>query len=102
MYDNNAVRVLLFEEGDAWVAQCVEFDIGAQGATAEEASRRMSAVLNLEGQESLFRTGKLFGGVPAAPREFSEIWESRSAPVDLGGPVQTDGTSIQVSYAEAA
>lgn len=102
MYDKDSIRVLLIEEDDGWVAQCVEFDIGTQGATMEEASKRMGAVLKIEGQESLFRTGRLFGDVPAAPSEFLEIWNSRRAPNGRHESVQTEGARIQVSFAEAA
>jgi len=35
-----SVSVLLHKDGDAWVAQCIERDVAAQGRTADEAKQR--------------------------------------------------------------
>ncbi|HEX7424313.1 MAG TPA: hypothetical protein VF311_10585 [Terriglobales bacterium] len=37
--------VLLFKEGDAWVAQCLQYDVAAQGENARECMAQLGYVL---------------------------------------------------------
>ena len=45
------IRVLFFKEGETWVAQCLEFDIAAQGASIKHAREAFIEVFT--GQISL-------------------------------------------------
>jgi hypothetical protein len=40
-----SVSVLLQMDADAWVAQCIEHDVAAQGCTADEARQRFMTTL---------------------------------------------------------
>ena len=42
------LRVVVFKDGDLFVAQCLEIDIAAQGATEAEAAMRLNAVFAAE------------------------------------------------------
>ena len=69
----NKLHFVLYETDGAWVAMCVERYIGAQGCSREEALRGLQIVYRAELDESLKRTGKPFGGVPAAPDKFRDM-----------------------------
>lgn len=42
---NLSLSVLLHRDGDAWFAQCLQFDVAAQGRTPEEARQRFLTTL---------------------------------------------------------
>lgn len=69
------IRVLVLREGDSYVAQCLEFDIAAQGKTIPEVNRAFE--LTLKGQVALdLQKGKRpFEGIPRAPERYWEIFE---------------------------
>ena len=61
------LRVIIFREGDAYVAQCLEKDICVQGKNLEELSKRLSGTIGLE---------RLYiENIPRAPNKFFEMWE---------------------------
>lgn len=65
-----AVKVLFMREGEAWIAQCLEHDIAAQGKTLHEAEEIFGRTF--VGQLMLdFRRGKEpLQGVRPAPRTY--------------------------------
>ncbi|OLE51961.1 MAG: hypothetical protein AUG51_20425 [Acidobacteria bacterium 13_1_20CM_3_53_8] len=69
------VRVLFLREGDSYVAQCLEYDIAAQGKTMPEVKRAFE--LTLAGQMELdVRSGKQpFEGIPKAPDTYWEMFD---------------------------
>jgi len=72
------IRVIIAKEGDCWIAQCLEYDIGAQASDPDQLRDRLVATLNAEYQESMKRQGKPFAGIDPAPQHFHELWNSRS------------------------
>jgi hypothetical protein len=74
------IRVLLAKEGDYWVAQCLEYDIGAQARDLTELRQRLMLALEAERRESMQRHGTAFAGIGPAPRDFHERWERRAGP----------------------
>jgi hypothetical protein len=68
------IRVIVFQEGDAWLAQALEHDIGAQAPTLDALQHRLALTLEAELEESLRRTGKPFGGIAPAPEHFQKQW----------------------------
>lgn len=69
------IRVILFQEEGEWVAQCLEYDIAAQGSTIDEAQNGWShtfkgyiALSEENGVEALH-------GVPEAPNFYKEKFE---------------------------
>lgn len=73
-----AIRVIVFQDDGQWVAQCLEFDIGAQAADLDTLSDRFKVVLAAEFKESMERHGKPFEGIDPAPERFVAMWERRS------------------------
>lgn len=70
----NTIRVIIFREGDLWVAQCVEYDIGAQAPSLGELTRKLDLTIEAEVRESLRRHGVPFKGIPRAPAQTEEMW----------------------------
>jgi hypothetical protein len=70
------VSVVAFQEGDLWVAQCVEYDIAAHATdltrlpAAFERAIMANVCVNLE----LGRQG--LEGIPEPPRRFQEMFDS--------------------------
>jgi hypothetical protein len=78
MLDARPIRVLLAREGDQWVAQCLEYDIGAQARNLDELRERLMVALVLERQESLRRHGRAFAGIDPAPQFYHDLWDKRA------------------------
>lgn len=73
------IRVVVLREGDTWVAQALEYDIGAQASDLKALQRRFTMTVQAELDESVRRTGVPFGGIEAAPAYFHDMWEGGSA-----------------------
>ena len=70
------VSVVAFQEGDLWVAQCVEFDIAAHAAALPRLPEAFERALaeNLCINAELGRSG--LEGIPAAPKRFRDMFKS--------------------------
>lgn len=88
----NQLRVVVFQEGGAWVAQALEHDIGAQGPDMNTLMRRFKMVIRAELEESLRRTGIPFGGIDAAPPYVQSMWKDDAPTFQLSGVVEADGS----------
>lgn len=81
---SDKIRVILFQEGDCWVAQGLEHDICVQAASLEELYGRFDVAVRLEEAE---------GGVERigqAPKYFFDLWEKKAGefkPSHDGNPV---------------
>ncbi len=103
MSETRNIRVIAFREGDLWVAQCLEFDIGAQAANLEELHDRLMVAIKLERRESMERLGVPFAGIPEAPPHFHAMWERRSGRFHPTHPTELqDGNAVTVELALAA
>lgn len=49
----DALRVIVLRDGDLFYAQCLEYDIAAQGKTADEAVERLGIALRQERKEAV-------------------------------------------------
>ena len=78
METGQGIRVVILREGDYWVAQCLEYDIGAQAKNLRDLRAHLDLTLQAELQESLNRHGEPFAGIDPAPKYFHDLWESRS------------------------
>lgn len=63
----NTVRVLIYREGEVFIAQGLEVDICAQGDTPEVAKRRFGIALRAEAEEAWRHNRDLFDAVGPAP-----------------------------------
>lgn len=73
------VQVLLVKDAEAWISQCLEYDLGGQGSTREEAMRE--ALRAIDAQVTLDRIlGKPpLQDLPKAPAKFWEIYRDGAA-----------------------
>ncbi len=74
-------RVLVFQEGNQWIAQCLDFDICAHAKDEATLLSRFSAVFSFERNLSIERKGNPFAGLDPAPEEYHEMWRD-------GGPAK--------------
>lgn len=94
-----ALRVLLIKEDDTWSAQCLEYDIGAQGDTIEKVTRRFKAVLDAERELSEEETGAPFGGIAPAPDLYHKMWDSADSSLEPESPYADNNTGIKMAIA---
>jgi hypothetical protein len=80
---SEAIRIIVFHDNGMWVAQCLEYDIGAQAADIDTLNARFDVVLRAELKESTEKHGKPFSGIDPAPERFHQMWERRARSVDL-------------------
>ena len=73
----NELHFLVREDEEAgFFAVCIERYIGAQGRTVEEALARLRVAYRAELDESMRRTGKPFDGIPEAPDEYRQAFDT--------------------------
>jgi hypothetical protein len=97
------IGVLLSKEGDHWLAQCVEYDIGAQARDLGELRKRLLIAVRAERDESLRRHGKPFAGIGPAPRHFHDLWLRRSGEFKPMHPATVpDAPDIEIEFGLAA
>lgn len=75
------IRVIAFQDDGQWVAQCLEYDIGAQADDIDTLRTRFEVVLTAELKESIERNGEPFAGIAPAPERFHAMWDRRSRTV---------------------
>ena len=76
--DTIAIRVVVFKDDGNWVAQCLEYDIGAQAESMDLLNDRLKVVLMAEFKESMERHQAPFAGIDPAPERFQRMWERRA------------------------
>src|SRR5689334_9565828 len=86
------VRAIIFREGGHWIAQCVDFDICAQGATLDDLRVNFLATLRADYEHSVRHGGHPFAGIGRAPERFEEMWANRSVSVDASDDVPANGS----------
>ncbi len=75
MTDRIEVNVVAFQDGELWIAQCVEYDIAAFAKSLPELPRALERAVaaNLAANADLGRNA--LDGVPPAPPRFQEMFE---------------------------
>ena len=71
-----SIRVVAYRDGDVWVAQCLEYDIHAQGADYQTAMRRLTAAVNAECDYTREKYGEEFKSIDRAPKLFEEMFQA--------------------------
>ena len=74
--ENVTIRAVIFQDGDLWVAQCLEHDISAQAKTVAEAYRRLAMTIRLEREMTTERGSEAFAGISAAPLYFHGLYSA--------------------------
>jgi hypothetical protein len=75
MTNISEVRVAIFREGEFWIAQCIDHDVGVQAGDLLDLEDRLMLALEAERKESLARNGEAFSGIGPAPKFFQDMWE---------------------------
>lgn len=103
MPEADRIRVIAFREGEQWVAQCLEYDIGTQAADLTELQKRLALAVDAERNESIARNGNAFEGIDPAPRRFHEMWEKAAGNFKPRHPAQSrDGSRVDFEMALCA
>lgn len=78
MTTNNTetIRVIAYREDEMWVAQCLEYDISAQGHSFQACMRRLTATVNAESEYTLKRHGSEFATIDSAPQTYFDMFEA--------------------------
>lgn len=92
-----SVSVLLHRDGWAWVAQCLEFDIAAQGDTVAEVKIRFASTFGAQLAWNLHDGTEPFAGLKQAPQRYFDGLEETyvesevelQTPRNLGLPTVT-------------
>jgi hypothetical protein len=74
------LHAIVLREGDVWVAQCLEYDIGAQAADLESLRQRLAAAIGHAATESIARCGMAFADIEPAPPYYHDLWSQRPLP----------------------
>ena len=69
------LRVLVFREGDVFVAQCLEYDICTFAADLGLLRQRIDGQIESERQLSSEMHGRDFAGIQPAPEIFLKMWD---------------------------
>lgn len=70
------MNVVVFkDQHSSWVAQCLEFDIAAQGKTLQDAQKAFERVLMSQVMLDVYHQRPPFEGIGQAPKEYWEMLE---------------------------
>jgi hypothetical protein len=70
------ISAVLYEEGDWWIGQCLEYDITAQADSLPELQYELERVLFAHICASIAENRTPFQGLTAAPQKFWRMWEA--------------------------
>jgi hypothetical protein len=70
------IKAVLFQEGEWWCAQCLEYDISAQAPTLTELRYELDRVLISHVCASMQEGRKPFEGLDRAPQKFWKMYEN--------------------------
>ena len=94
------LRVIVFREGDVYVAQCIEYDIAAQGATIESVIDRLELTIDAEFAFCGEDGKEPRESISPAPVYYHKLWEDRMFNINRA-VVATPGIAPAVEYALA-
>ena len=69
------MKILLLKENDAWIAQCLDVDINAQGKTKQEAMENLEKEFRSYIYLSKKYETKPFNGIGKAPDYYFKLYE---------------------------
>lgn len=83
------LSVVLFKEGDSWVAQALEHDLAAQGPSIELAQRAFLHALAGQFKLDFQKNRQPLVHLPPAPMRYWHAWDQASAKQLLKAPTPT-------------
>ena len=93
----DTIRIIVFKDGEAWVAQCLEHDICAQADNLTELRSRIDATIDAEADRSKRNGKKPFDGIGPAPRHYFDMWDRRSTFTSDAGETEDDGRNVELA-----
>ena len=93
------LRAVIFWDGGAWAAQCLEHDIGAQAPDLDALQFRLGVAIEVEFQESLERHGEPFGGIDPAPAHYHRMWDEGAGTFTPQNPPKLSGGAGAIGVA---
>ena len=69
------MRVILFKDGEKWIAQGLEHDICASATTVEDVFSRFAVAVEAECKEH----GGSLAAIAPAPAYYQRLWETRAS-----------------------
>lgn len=72
------LNIVLFQEENKWIAQCLEYDIGTQAATCDDARISLKHTINAEIALSRSKGKEPLEGIGKAPHVFHLLFETYS------------------------
>jgi hypothetical protein len=100
--ESDGIRAVIFQDGNLWVAQCLEYDIGAQAHDLDTVRRRLGVAIEIEQRTSMEVHGKEFAGIDQAPARFFEMWEKQPRAFRTKSEAKKDGASFALDLALCA
>jgi len=73
--ENLDLRVLVLQEGDYWVAQCLEHDVAAQGKTPKQLAHALNSALVGHAAIAQLHREKFFENMSPAPKFYHELYD---------------------------
>jgi hypothetical protein len=100
----NVLKILLLTEGSAWIAQCLQFDITAQGRSYRDALDRLEVLFWAEHYQAQNENRIPFLNLDKAPNRYWIMFEKGAKLiVDLNlPPIPDEAHEPDVKLAEAA
>lgn len=99
MEQEKHLRAVIFRDGGAWAAQCLEHDIGAQAPDLDTLQLRLSVAIEIELHESLERHGEPFGGIAPAPDHYHRMWDESAGTFTPANPPLLSGGAGAIGVA---
>ena len=87
----NTLRVIVFHEGESWIAQCLEHDICVQAPDLGTLRRRLDMTLHLE-RENIHL-------VEPAPEHYLKLWLETENSISGGDGGTSDTSSYDMKIA---
>jgi hypothetical protein len=82
MVESLSIRAVVFQDGERWIAQCLEYDLCTSAEDRKELTRKLASQLRLQIVLDLAKGKKPFQDLPRAPQRFWEMY-SGSTPDEL-------------------
>lgn len=89
------LRIVVVEQDDCFLAQCLEFDIAAHGQTQDEAVRAFGHAYIRHILVARHLHVQPFIQLQRAPEEFWDLWQTRSAAGKMPTRVQMPTFTVQ-------
>ena len=99
--ESDEFRVVIFKDGGAYVAQCLEYDICAQAADLNTVRSRMEATMNAEVHDAQEAGKKPFEGIDRAPQRFFDMWENCAPFRHKSKTAKEDGVALEMALVAA-